>query len=89
MSKGTTTTERASYLKALDLLERADACFSDMEKAPDANWYREYLELAGRHAILTEEGWEPGDMKAQYLENPEYGPEYILDEVCAPEGDGA
>ena len=35
---------------------------------PGMKLFRDYHEFTGRHAILTEEGWEPGSAKAIYEE---------------------
>lgn len=63
---------------AMNLLERVE----DAELVPDSTWYSDYYFLTGTHAILTEEGWEGGEMREWYVE--EYGEDYILEEVNAP-----
>jgi hypothetical protein len=51
------------------------------EEAPDPFWWRDYFVLTGEHMVLTEEGWEPGECKAAYLDDdPKWEP---LDEVNA------
>jgi hypothetical protein len=49
---------------------------------PGLTLWREYYEFIGEHMILTDEGWESGEMKQSYLD--EYGPKSILNEVNAP-----
>lgn len=44
--------------------------------------WRDYYEFSGLHMILTDEGWEPGEIKQSYLDDD---PDSILDEVNAPE----
>lgn len=68
--------------KAMSLLERAADRLSD-DTSPDVEWWTDWFELTGEHMILTDEGWEPGSIKAELIE--EYGFEAILDEVNAPE----
>lgn len=46
----------------------------------DPQWWREYFLFTGRHMILTEEGWEPGDCKDSCADEEVE----ILDEVNAP-----
>lgn len=50
----------------LDLLQRAADNMED--RAPDARWLEEYFGLTGEHMILTDEGWEPGEVKPTYQE---------------------
>lgn len=57
-----TTDEKLA--KAMDLLGRAVA--TEM-MAPDPTWFREFFLLSGDHMILTDEGWESGDVKQEYL----------------------
>lgn len=71
-------------IKAMHLLDRAAEYLED--RAPDKNWWRDYFELSGKHAILTDEGWEPGSVKQSYLEDAaERGETWApIDEVNAP-----
>lgn len=48
--------------------------------------WKRYHALSGDHMIMTDEGWEPGEAKASYLE--EYGAASILDEVNMPSASG-
>lgn len=48
---------------------------------PGRKLWRDYYEFMGEHMILTDEGWEPGEVKQSYLD--EIGPDAILDEVNA------
>lgn len=80
----------ASKLHALlsgyrDLVDRASEHFEAGETAPDETWYRDLFELTGDHMILTEEGWVPGSLKQQYLD--QYGIYALRGEVNAP-GEG-
>lgn len=71
---------------ALDLLDRAA---NDMEdRSPDSTWLRDFFVLTGDHMILTDEGWESGEVKQDYLDtwqkdHPSWS-NPILDEVNAP-----
>ena len=68
----------AEAAKAMDLLDRAAAHMAD-RSAPDSEWWKEYFLLTGEHMVLTDEGWEPGEVKGSYLqEDPTWTP---LDEV--------
>lgn len=74
---------QANFDKAMELLKRV------VEKetpAPDAQWFTDYFTLTGDHMILTEEGWEPGDVKKVYMDDWEKNPDWsnpILSEVNA------
>ena len=68
----------AKLSAAMDLLNEAAETFSDREvPAPNHTWWKRYFELVGAHMVLTEEGWEPGDVKEDVLANDGE----ILDEV--------
>jgi hypothetical protein len=72
------------YAKAMELLDRMVATEVPV---PDHKWCVEYWELTGDHMILTDEGWESGDVKQSYLDEWAKNPEWsdpILDEVNAP-----
>lgn len=48
-----------------------------LETAPGPkDWWKRYFVFIGQHMVLTEEGWEPGDLDRDGID--------ILDEVCAP-----
>lgn len=66
---------------AMGLLERVEA----NEVAPDVEWFHDYYLLTGDHMICTDEGWEPGENKQSYQDNPDYDDDGIIDEVNAPE----
>lgn len=72
--------------RALNLLERAAECFDG--GGPDKNWFREYFILTGAHMILTDEGWQSGEVKEELAkeaqENGEDVSDWVLDEVNAP-----
>lgn len=55
---------------------------------PGMKLWRDYYEWAGEHAILTDEGWEPGECKQSYVEMAEAEGLplscFIHDEVNAP-----
>jgi hypothetical protein len=72
--------------KAMDLLDRAAAQLADA-RAPDATWWKEYFLLTGEHMVLTDEGWEPGEVVPSYLE--EDATWMPLDEVNAPDSSEA
>lgn len=71
-------TLKQKYELAMDLLERATNMMEDA--MPDAAWGEQYFGLTGEHMLLTEEGWEPGDVKYTYDEYPDA----ILLELNAP-----
>lgn len=73
--------EESRHLAVLRLLEIVSTHVVD-EHGPDEDWYRDYFTVTGQHVILTDEGWEPADMKASHLEfDPKWEP---LDELNAP-----
>lgn len=64
---------------AIDLVERAAGSFED--GAPDARWWRDYGLFTGLHMICTEDGWQPGTVKAELI--AKYGEDVVLDEINA------
>lgn len=65
---------------ALNLLDRASEMFSDGEKPPDPQWWRDYLTLTRTSSVLTEEGWEGIEVIDEYRkEDPAWEPLEILD----------
>ena len=64
---------------ALELLSEVE---NAEQPAPNETWYPRYFRLTGEHRILTEEGWQPGEVKASVL--ADWGEEAVLDEVNAP-----
>lgn len=78
------TTEK--FAKAMILLDRIT---SRVEIVPgDPTFWRDYYSFTGRHMIMTDEGWEPGECKTELLEeyraDGESEDTIILDEVNAP-----
>lgn len=76
----------SDYRKVADLLERFSELYGETQLSgsmikPGHNLWREYHEYSGDHLILTDEGWEPGESKVQYLHD---GGE-IYDEANAPD----
>lgn len=73
---------------AKKLLSEASDYFSDNESAPNGTWWKQFFILDGAHMILTEEGWESGEVKASIIkdciENEVPITEAIRDEVNAP-----
>jgi hypothetical protein len=70
------------FCLAMSLVERAAEVFSD--NPPDYEWFRDYYLISGEHMILTDEGWEPGNLKEQIrkdCDDPEWEPN---DEVNIP-----
>lgn len=63
----------------LDLVKRAADHCSD--NPPDREWFRDLYLITGDHMVLTDEGWEPGNVKDELIK--EYGADAILDEVNA------
>lgn len=66
----------------IPLLERAAEFCSD--NPPDKDWFRDYFLFTGDHMILTDEGWEPGNLIEQIRkdnDDPEWEPD---DEINAP-----
>jgi hypothetical protein len=55
---------------------------------PGLKLWHDYYEWTGDHMILTDEGWEPGEVKASYEEMAEAEglplSSFITDEVNAP-----
>jgi hypothetical protein len=73
-------------LYLLERLEEAEKLLtrvgeSEVE-APDPTWTHDYYLFTGQWMLLTDEGWEPGELKAELIN--EYGADAILDEVNAP-----
>jgi hypothetical protein len=70
-----------------DLLDRFVEVYGEVPlrgsmQEPGMQLWRDYYAWTGDHMILSDEGWEPGEVKQSYLN--EYGPDAILDEVNAP-----
>jgi hypothetical protein len=84
-TKENTMDLQAKYDKAMDLLNRASEKMDEPQAVPDANWLGEYYTLTGDHMICTEEGWEPGEGKAEYMKDPDFDSTNILMEVNAPQ----
>ena len=79
--------EQEKDMTAENLLDRFVELYGETPLAgamiePGMRLWRDYYLWTGDHMILSDEGWEPGEVKAGYLE--EYGPDSILDEVNAP-----
>jgi hypothetical protein len=77
----------SDYKAATDLLERFADLYGEVALCgamigPGRKLWREYYDYLGEHMILTDEGWESGESKAQYL----IGGVDIYDEVNAPVG---
>jgi hypothetical protein len=71
-----------------DLLQRFAELYGEVPLTreriePGRKLWRDYYESTGEHMILTDEGWEPGEVKESYID--EIGPEAILDEVNCPD----
>lgn len=49
---------------------------------PGYQLWHDYYGFSGDHMVLTDEGWEPGEVKQSYLD---VDPDAILDEVNAPQ----
>lgn len=71
----TYTTDDQKFRRAMQILDSLTEIMD--EHAPDPGWWREYFTLSGQHMVLTDEGWEPGDIER----DPEVE---IHDEVNAP-----
>jgi hypothetical protein len=74
---------------AIDLLRRFAEVYGEvpLEGAmvePGVELWHDYLEFSGDHMILTDEGWEPGEVKQSYLDAADGDESVILDEVNAP-----
>jgi hypothetical protein len=57
---------------------------------PGLRLWRDYYEWTGDHMFLTDEGWEPGEVKQSYLDHLEPGEpasSVILDEVNASDAE--
>jgi hypothetical protein len=58
---------------------------------PGVKLWRDYYEWTGEHMILTDEGWEPGEVKQSYVDMAEAEglplSSFIQDEVNAPKED--
>lgn len=81
MIRSSGQTYRDKLDRALQLLPHLTEFLDDAEP-PDPDWWRDYFLVTGKHAILSEEGWEPGENKASYLaDDPKWKP---MDEVNAP-----
>lgn len=67
--------------EAADLLERAVDIIIEHEvgSGDDHEFWRDYFDFTGEHMVLTDEGWEPGEVKQSY------GPDDIHEELNAPE----
>lgn len=77
----------ADYKAALDLLGRFAELYGEVPLLGSMvdqgrKLWRDFYEYTGDHMILTDEGWEPGEVKQSYID--EVGPEAIQDEVNAP-----
>lgn len=68
------------FTRAMQYLEGLAEIVGD--RAPDANWWRDYYELDGTHMQLTEEGWVPADQNTREATGVE--PMEVLDEVNKP-----
>jgi len=71
------------------LLDRFAELYGETPMPPAAGQlWRDYFEFSGKHMILTDEGWESGGLKEEYLEewknNSSRWTNPILDEVNAP-----
>lgn len=77
----------ADYKAALDLLDRFAELYGEVPLVgsmikPGRKLWRDFYEHTGDHMILTDDGWEPGEVKQLYID--EVGPEAIQDEVNTP-----
>src|SRR5689334_20267287 len=66
----------------MSLLERFVDLYGETPLAgsmiePGRKLWRDYYEFTGNHMILTDEGWEDGEVKQSYLD--ECGPDCIID----------
>jgi hypothetical protein len=84
---------KADFDRAENLLDRFAEVYGEVPLegamiAPGNELWRDYYEWTGDHMILTDEGWEPGELKQEFidsLEGDETIDDIILDEVNAPE----
>jgi hypothetical protein len=60
-----TITQQAQRIAELEkdreFLVRLCERVGEGECVPDKDWWRDYLTWTGKHWVLTDEGWEPGE----------------------------